>query len=217
MPNSTQYDNIIISLRDAFYRTKNLLVAYYNMDLSVLPLLLRSIYQQADAITSPSSQVSQGPNVIHIDESISVSSKMAQKKVMTDHLGNLLQWSVKDSAFVVKHYAATATTTPTPTASNNSERLHLKQRKLKLCTQQHGGADALLLRIATTTTFHNDLNWEDVALYALEHSTIVHQSTAQFRLTLDVIFNNSTEEYRVMERKVVQWWLELRGDNILID
>ena len=191
------------------------------MDLSVLPLLLRSIYQQADAITSPSSQVSQGPNVIHIDESISVSSKMAQKKVMTDHLGNLLQWSVKDSAFVVKHSAATAaitaTTTPTPTASNNSERLHLKQRKLKLCTQQHGGADALLLRIATTTTFHNDLNWEDVALYALEHSTIVHQSTAQFRLTLDVIFNNSTEEYRVMERKVVQWWLELRGDNILID
>jgi hypothetical protein len=207
-------------------------------DLMVLPPHLRHIY--TDSIPESSSQTS---SVVFLERPVLINSeedcsKVQCPAVITDYFGNPLEWTPRTSSFTPAEQthkplppAAAAVTRVANIATFNRlpvaiglEEVQLEtelQTELEIELQKHGGADALIQKI---TTMEGLDDWDRLARYALKRSSFSQQSSTEFCKTLDesLDLEGSTtqekmERIREKERKLVQIWLAIRGDKILVD
>ena len=193
-------------------------------DLRVLPKELRSIWNDDDRLTSTSSSSS---SVVFIDkptpqeeeDSNILIENITKQQQLTDHFGNPLIWNVEKSAFTTSNDTNIATNKNNPeiTMSETSTiALISKQHQLETLLQQYEkNADQLLLNIPETNEF--SLTWDEIAYFALSKSTVIQQSRFQFKQTLSKFnFNISNNQHQQKERKLIQWWLANKGDQLLI-
>ena len=211
------------------------------MDLLVLPPHLRHIY--TDSV--PESSSSQTSSVVFLErpELPRFDEEDQSKKqcpagaaaAITDYFGNRLEWSPSTSSFTPpilnnsfdSSPRATHHNGPLPSPSSTSP-LESREIELKTELKKHGGADALVRKIITMEGLKD---WERLARYALQQSSFSQQSSVEFCKTLDECVkeaeSSSQDEssssmikrmecIREKERKLVQWWLEIRGDKLLV-
>ena len=211
------------------------------MDLLVLPPHLRHIY--TDSV--PESSSSQTSSVVFLErpELPSFDEEDQSKKqcppagaaaAITDYFGNRLEWSPSTSSFTPPIVNNSSDSSPRathhmvpPPLPSPSPTSPLESREIELETElkKHGGADALVRKIITMEGLKD---WDRLARYALQQSSFSQQSSVEFCKTLDECVKEvesssqddsmikRMESIREKERKLVQWWLEIRGDKLLV-